>query len=211
MYHNCTNALLSAPSLVIVVRAKWIHKSGSVLPRRNSSTRWPSSPRKRGCSCSRWCRLAVSPQRWVSRHKLQQQRVPASPRHLHVVWMYSTQRGGSVGKSSGPYTSQTGQLLLPYNFNFSFKQLQWNCSCQTRLRHFGSCYALIYRFPFVFIQPPKACTEPCNRVFMYAGPTLHLKPSAVRNLISLCEFKPETVSFLFWQCFRAFKVTDVVK
>lgn len=48
----CTNPLLAAPSFVIVAGVKWIHKSGSALPRRNSSTRWPSSPRKRGCSCS---------------------------------------------------------------------------------------------------------------------------------------------------------------
>lgn len=62
---------------------KWIHKSGSVLPRRNSSTRWPSSPRKRGCSG--WWRLAPSPRRWVSQPKPQQQSLCVALRHLHQL------------------------------------------------------------------------------------------------------------------------------
>lgn len=57
--HNCLHK--SAHVFVIVAGTKWINKSGSVLPRRNSSTQSPLSLRKQGhrvqaCSC---------PQHWI--------------------------------------------------------------------------------------------------------------------------------------------------
>ncbi len=105
----CTNPLLAALCFLIATRVKWIHKSGSALPRRNSSTLWPSSLRKQGRSCSR---LAFCLQCRVLQDRFQQQRLLVSLSYLHELWMDSKQRGCSLGKSSSLICHEILLLLL---------------------------------------------------------------------------------------------------
>lgn len=126
----CTNPLFAAACFVIVAAVKWIHKSGSALPRRNSSTRWPSSPRKRGRRCSRWCGLAFSPQRWVSQRRLQQQQrppcVPQAPAWALDGW--NTERRLS-GKEQWPHLprSPTPHSQTSSRYCMRCKSTQTSC------------------------------------------------------------------------------------